>query len=51
MRAGETGDWNGHILLIGSHRAEGGRAGSGARRTGREVKLSSAVIDFDSITS
>lgn len=46
-----TGDWNGHILPISSHRAEGGRIGPGALRTGWEVKLSSAVIDFDSITS
>lgn len=30
---------------------EGGRAGPRALRTGWEVKLSSAVIDFDSITS
>lgn len=54
VRAGRlvvTGDWNRHILPISSHRAEGGRIGPGALRTGWEVKLSSAVIDFDSITS
>lgn len=41
----------GHTVLTHSGRAKGGGAGSGAPRTGREVKLSSAVIDFDSITS
>lgn len=46
-----TGDWRRHILLISSHRVEGSRAGLGALRRGCEVKLSSAVIDFDSITS
>lgn len=41
----------GHTVLTHSGRAEGSGVGSRALRTGREVKLSSAVIDFDSITS
>ena len=41
----------GHTVLIHSGRAEGSGVGARALRTGREVKLSSAVIDFDSITS
>lgn len=41
----------GHTVLTHSCRAEGSGVGSRALRTGREVKLSSAVIDFDSITS
>jgi len=41
----------GHTVLTHSCRAEGSGVGSRALRTGREVKLSSTVIDFDSITS
>ena len=41
----------GLTVLTHSGRAEGSGAGSTALRTGREVKPSSAVIDFDSITS
>lgn len=41
----------GRISRIHPQKAEGGGAGSAALRTGQEVKLSSAVIDFDSITS
>lgn len=46
-----TGDRSRHILLIGSHRAEDSPAGWGTLRRCGEVKLSSVVIDFDSITS
>lgn len=47
-----TGDWSGSFsrsALAGQR--EGSRAGWGTLRRGREVKLSSAIIDFDSITS
>lgn len=47
-----TGDGSGSFswsALTGQR--EGSRAGWGTLRRGWEVKLSSAVIDFDSITS
>lgn len=50
-RLAVTGGWGRRTPLIPIHEAEGRSAGLGALRTGWEVKLSSAVMDFDSITS